>query len=34
VTRALESIGRELDITIALCGRRDLRDIDRSIRDR
>jgi L-lactate dehydrogenase (cytochrome) len=31
VTRVLEIIQRELDITMALCGKRDIRDIDRSI---
>ena len=33
VTRALEIIRNELDITMALCGRRDIRDIDREILD-
>jgi L-lactate dehydrogenase (cytochrome) len=33
VTRALEIIRRELDITMALCGRRDIRTIDASILD-
>ncbi|WP_281353065.1 alpha-hydroxy acid oxidase [Aureimonas leprariae] len=33
VTRALEIIRTELDVTMALCGRRDVRDIDRSILD-
>jgi L-lactate dehydrogenase (cytochrome) len=33
VTRALEIIRNELDITMALCGRRDLRGIDRAILD-
>ena len=31
VTRVLEIIQRELDITMALCGKRDIRDIDRSV---
>ncbi len=31
VTRALEVIHRELDVSMALCGRRDVRDLDRSI---
>ncbi len=31
VTRALQIIARELDLTMALCGRRDLREVDRSI---
>jgi L-lactate dehydrogenase (cytochrome) len=31
VTRVLEIIQKELDITMALCGKRDIRDIDRSI---
>jgi L-lactate dehydrogenase (cytochrome) len=31
VTRSLEIIRRELDITMALCGKRDINDIDRSI---
>jgi L-lactate dehydrogenase (cytochrome) len=34
VTRVLEIIRRELDVTMALCGRRDIRDIDRDILDR
>jgi L-lactate dehydrogenase (cytochrome) len=34
VTRALEIIRRELDISMALCGRRDIREIDASILDR
>jgi len=33
VTRALEIIRAELDTTMALCGRRDIRSIDRSILD-
>jgi L-lactate dehydrogenase (cytochrome) len=33
VTRALEIIRRELDVTMALCGRRDIRKVDRSILD-
>jgi len=33
VTRALEIIRTELDTTMALCGRRDIRTIDRSILD-
>ena len=31
VTRALEVIHKELDTTMALCGRRDIRDVDRDI---
>jgi L-lactate dehydrogenase (cytochrome) len=31
VTRCLEIIARELDLTMAFCGRRDIRDVDRSI---
>ena len=31
VTTALELIQRELDTTMALCGRRDVRDVDRSV---
>ena len=31
VTRALEIIARELDLTMALCGRRELSSVDRSI---
>ena len=31
VTRALEVMHRELDVSMALCGRRDVRDVDRSI---
>ncbi|MGV3551460.1 alpha-hydroxy acid oxidase [Rhizobium sp.] len=31
VTRVLEIIQKEMDITMALCGKRDIRDIDRSI---
>ena len=31
VTTALELIHRELDTTMALCGRRDVRDVDRSV---
>jgi L-lactate dehydrogenase (cytochrome) len=30
VTLCLDIIRRELDVTMALCGRRDVRDIDRS----
>ena len=33
VTRVIEIIRRELDVTMALCGRRDIRTIDRSILD-
>lgn len=33
VTRALDILRKELDITMALCGKRDIRDIDRSILD-
>ena len=33
VTRALEILKKELDITMALCGKRDIRQIDRSILD-
>jgi L-lactate dehydrogenase (cytochrome) len=31
VTAALEVIHKELDTTMALCGRRDVRDLDRSV---
>ena len=31
VTRALEIIARELDLTMALCGRRELSSVDRGI---
>jgi L-lactate dehydrogenase (cytochrome) len=31
VTRALEIIRRELDISMAFCGRRDVRDLDRDV---
>lgn len=31
VTKCLEIIARELDLTMALCGRRDIREVDRSI---
>ncbi|WP_372920884.1 L-lactate dehydrogenase [Roseovarius sp.] len=31
VTRALEVIHKELDVSMALCGRRDVRDLDRDI---
>jgi L-lactate dehydrogenase (cytochrome) len=31
VTKCLEIIARELDLTMAFCGRRDIRDVDRSI---
>jgi L-lactate dehydrogenase (cytochrome) len=31
VTRVLEIIQREMDITMALCGKRDIRDVDRSV---
>ena len=31
VTRVLEIIRKELDITMALCGKRDIKDIDRSV---
>lgn len=31
VTKALEVIGRELDMSMALCGRRDIKDVDRDI---
>jgi L-lactate dehydrogenase (cytochrome) len=34
VTRALEILKRELDITMALCGRRDIRTIGPEILDR
>jgi L-lactate dehydrogenase (cytochrome) len=34
VARVLEIIRRELDITMALCGKRDIRDVDPSILDR
>ncbi|MFO1144310.1 MAG: alpha-hydroxy acid oxidase [Amaricoccus sp.] len=34
VTRALEIIHRELDITMALCGKRDIRDVGPDILDR
>lgn len=33
VTRTLEILRKELDVTMALCGKRDIRDIDRSILD-
>jgi len=33
VTRALEIIRNELDITMALCGRRDIRDVGRDVLD-
>jgi L-lactate dehydrogenase (cytochrome) len=33
VTRALDIIRRELDVTMALCGRRDIRSIDATILD-
>ncbi len=31
VTKALEVIGRELDMSMALCGRRNIKDVDRNI---
>jgi len=31
VTLALDIIRKELDITMALCGKRDINDIDKSI---
>ena len=31
VTRVLEIIQKELDITMALCGKRDIREVDRSV---
>ncbi len=31
VTRALEVIHKELDVTMALCGRKDVRDLDRDV---
>ena len=31
VTRALEIIYRELDVSMALCGKRRLQEVDRSI---
>jgi len=31
VTTALEVIQKELDITMALCGRRDVKDLDRDV---
>jgi L-lactate dehydrogenase (cytochrome) len=31
VSRCLEIIARELDLSMALCGRRDIREVDRSI---
>jgi len=31
VTKCLEIIARELDLTMALCGRRDIRDVDAGI---
>jgi L-lactate dehydrogenase (cytochrome) len=34
VARVLEIIRRELDVTMALCGKRDIRDIDEGILDR
>ena len=34
VTRALEIIRNELDITMALCGKRDIRAIDQGVLDR
>ena len=34
VTRALQIIRKELDITMALCGRRDIRGIDAEVLDR
>ena len=33
VTRALEILRREMDITMAPCGRRDIRDVDADILD-
>ena len=34
VTRALEIIRRELDVTMALCGKRDIREVGPDILDR
>jgi isopentenyl diphosphate isomerase/L-lactate dehydrogenase-like FMN-dependent dehydrogenase len=31
VTRALEIIGRELELTMAFCGHTNIRDVDRSV---
>jgi len=31
VTKALDIIRTEMDITMALCGKRDIKDVDRSI---
>jgi L-lactate dehydrogenase (cytochrome) len=31
VTLALEILRKELDMTMALCGRRDIKDVDRSV---
>lgn len=31
VTKALEIIQKELDISMALCGRRDVKDLDRDV---
>jgi L-lactate dehydrogenase (cytochrome) len=31
VTKALELIRKELDLTMAFCGRTDIRDVDRGI---
>lgn len=31
VTKTLEIIRKEMDITMALCGKRDINDVDRSI---
>ena len=31
VTRCLEIIHKELDLTMAFCGRTDIRDVDRAI---
>ena len=31
VTRALDILRKELDVTMALCGKRDIEEIDRSI---
>jgi L-lactate dehydrogenase (cytochrome) len=31
VTKALQIIARELDLTMAFCGKRDLREVDSSI---
>ncbi|HEX2517949.1 MAG TPA: alpha-hydroxy-acid oxidizing protein, partial [Castellaniella sp.] len=31
VTRCLEIIAKELDITMAFCGRTDIRDVDESV---